>query len=221
MYERLSTGAMPANQLAAYLPQFHFFNPQARIALLIHACFLVLPAWGLLIHRPRGKFLLAWIAIFFACALVVFFAGSARYLGAPILAALGAARAGAGLVTLACVEGVATAAAGRLPEITYLPLSSDAFEALADYDALVFGPGLGRDRRLHRVGRPVRTFSQLPRAGGPGQGKGPNTGRFRAWKALPSRQRVWLRRARPRGGCMAPCGWPKRCCAGRSPRHPP
>ena len=34
--------------------------------------------------------------------------------------------------------------------------------------------------------------------GGPGQGQEPNTGRYRAWKALPGRQRVWLRRARPR-----------------------
>lgn len=90
----------------------------------------------------------------FGRALVV--AGSSRYLGAPMLAALGAARAGAGLVTLAAPTGVAEAVAGRLPEITFLPLpgpathlSREALEplrrAVVDYDALVVGPGLGRE----------------------------------------------------------------------------
>jgi hypothetical protein len=78
---------MPAGQLAAYLPQFNFWNPKARLALLFHACFLVIPAWGLVVSRPRQKFLWSWIAIFLACSLVVFFAGSARYL-LPIAAPL-------------------------------------------------------------------------------------------------------------------------------------
>ncbi|HYW41388.1 MAG TPA: hypothetical protein VE959_00945 [Bryobacteraceae bacterium] len=88
LFERLSTGTLPAGQLAAYLPQFHFFNPQARAALFIHAWFLVFPALvpGALIlawrrrKDPDTLFLLSWIALFFACGLVVFFAGSARYL---------------------------------------------------------------------------------------------------------------------------------------------
>jgi len=69
----------------------------------------------------------------------------------------------------------------------------------------VAGRGQAGTARLHRGGRPVRTCAHLPRAGGPGQGKRPNTGRCRAWKTLPSRQRVWLRRARPSWGGMAPC----------------
>jgi len=88
LVERVSMGAMPAGQLAAYLPQFHFFNPQARLALFIHAWFLIFPALLpptlVLAWRKRNDpdtlFLLSWIALFFACGLVIFFAGSARYL---------------------------------------------------------------------------------------------------------------------------------------------
>ena len=36
--------------------------------------------------------------------------------------------------------------------------------------------------------------------GGPGQGDGPKTGRFRVWKELQGRQRLWLRIARPQAG---------------------
>ena len=88
LFERLSTGAMGAQQLAAYLPRFHFFNPEARLALFIHSWFLIFPALvpaALILAWRRRKdpdtlFLLSWIVLFFACALVVFFAGSARYL---------------------------------------------------------------------------------------------------------------------------------------------
>jgi hypothetical protein len=98
IFVRLSTGALPAAQLAAVLPQFHFFNPEARLALLIHSWFLIFPALvppALLYawrkrKEPDTLFLLAWIGLFFAGALVVFFAGSARYLlpMAPPLALL-------------------------------------------------------------------------------------------------------------------------------------
>ncbi len=88
IFERLTTGALPAGQLALYLSRFHFFSPRARLALFIHSWFLVFPALVpgalLLAWRKRKEadtlFLLAWIGLFFAGALVVFFAGSARYL---------------------------------------------------------------------------------------------------------------------------------------------
>ncbi|MBZ5625520.1 MAG: hypothetical protein LAQ69_43515 [Acidobacteriia bacterium] len=95
LFERLSTGALPAGVLSGYLTRFDIWNPQARLALLIHACFLIFPAllpgafaiaWRKR-REPDTLFLLAWIGLFFAGALVVFFAGSARYL-LPIAAPL-------------------------------------------------------------------------------------------------------------------------------------
>ncbi len=86
---------------------------------------------------------------------VLVVAGSLHYPGAAYLTCAGAARVGAGLVTLAggrTVLGVV----GRLPEATVLPVPEgdwgavgpNALEELAkvvaDYAALVLGPGLGK-----------------------------------------------------------------------------
>lgn len=90
-FERASTGALPAGVLAGY---FQTYGYQALVnklhnaaALSVHACWLVCPALlppaAVLAWRKRGRdvaFLAAWIGLFFAGALVVFFAGSARYL---------------------------------------------------------------------------------------------------------------------------------------------
>lgn len=91
LFERMATGALPASVLTGY---FQTYGYQALVnklrnaaALGVHACWLVfpglLPPAVALAWRKRDRdvvFLAAWIALFFACALAVFFAGSARYL---------------------------------------------------------------------------------------------------------------------------------------------
>ena len=87
----------------------------------------------------------------FGTALIA--AGSIRYWGAPALAARGAFRAGAGLVTLAVPQRLRPALAGQFPEATY-PAITDTdtlgvatanllLSSLASYGALLVGPGLG------------------------------------------------------------------------------
>lgn len=85
---------------------------------------------------------------------VMVMAGSALYLGAAYLAAAAAARAGAGLVTLATTADRAPFYATKLVEATYhlLPpeeADPDArarslLDALDGYRAIVLGPGLGQ-----------------------------------------------------------------------------
>jgi hypothetical protein len=81
--------------LISYLNSFDIWDPRARVALAMHACFLIFPplvpvalaaAWRRR-REPDALFLLSWIVIFFAGVLAVFFAGSARYL-LPISAPL-------------------------------------------------------------------------------------------------------------------------------------
>ena len=84
-------------------------------------------------------------------------AGSVNYVGAPALCALSAYRAGAGLVTIATPTPVASMLAGDALEATWLLLPHDlgviaesAFsvlqEELKHYDALLVGPGIGREK---------------------------------------------------------------------------
>jgi ADP-dependent NAD(P)H-hydrate dehydratase / NAD(P)H-hydrate epimerase len=89
-------------------------------------------------------------------------AGSVEYAGAAVLAGLGGARTGAGLVCLATPESVGTQLLGVVPELTAMLLAEEApgligppgwrrvaTEAAA-YDAVVVGPGLGRHPSTQR-----------------------------------------------------------------------
>jgi len=143
IFERLSTGALPAGVLANYLSTYGFEvlaqKLKSAAALTGHLAWLVFPTlwipplaalpfaigaafydwnplfWasiavgtGILLWCARRwrDFLAQWVLIFFAGALVIFFAGSARYL-LPIalpIAILATQRAGVRLlqVSLAC-----------------------------------------------------------------------------------------------------------------------
>jgi NAD(P)H-hydrate epimerase len=88
-------------------------------------------------------------------------AGSPEYPGAASLATAGAARVGAGLVTLAASRA-ALAGPGRLPEVTlqFLPeadwnalgeeTADEALKHLEGYRALLVGPGLGREEQTRK-----------------------------------------------------------------------
>jgi len=93
---------------------------------------------------------------------VLVVAGSLEYAGAALLAGLGAARAGAGLVCLATPETVGTRLLGAVPELTAMLLAEEAPGLIGPagwrrleqeahgYEAVVVGPGLGRHPATQR-----------------------------------------------------------------------
>jgi NAD(P)H-hydrate epimerase len=105
---------------------------------------------------------------------VLVVAGSLEFPGAALLTGLGAARAGAGLVRIATAEAVAAGLGGMIPELTWMLLDEEApglispggwrrlsTEAAA-YDAVVIGPGLGRQPATLRRARALVGELRVP-----------------------------------------------------------
>jgi hypothetical protein len=92
IFERITTGAVPAAVLTGYFKSYGFQGLANKLpsaaALTIHfffiVCPLLLPGAAILAWRrrrdPDTRFLLAWIGIVFAAVVALAFAGSARYL---------------------------------------------------------------------------------------------------------------------------------------------
>jgi hydroxyethylthiazole kinase-like uncharacterized protein yjeF len=89
---------------------------------------------------------------------VLVIAGSINYIGAAYLACMGAARVGAGLVTLATAKSLIPVLASKLTEVTYIPLpeaepgiiGGDALSLMKktfpDYRVLLLGCGMGQHK---------------------------------------------------------------------------
>ncbi len=100
-------------------------------------------------------------------------AGSLHYIGAAYLAGTAATRAGAGLVTLALARTIQPIVAAAAHETTFLPLPDEGgalipaaadvlAKGLAGYDALLFGPGFGRDPQTIEFVRRLVGMQELP-----------------------------------------------------------
>lgn len=80
--------------------------------------------------------------------------GSEAMPGAPQLMALGALRAGAGLVTLSVPLAASQFVAGRIPEVLsscFLPSDASGIPDPADFQAAAVGPGLGNSTATKKI----------------------------------------------------------------------
>ncbi len=102
---------------------------------------------------------------------VVIIGGSTQYVGAPVLASLGAVNAGAGYVTIACPKAAAPAISAHCVEqiIAPWPETDDVativtalLEQTRHAGAVVIGPGLGRETITQEVVRRYLTQTTRP-----------------------------------------------------------
>jgi NAD(P)H-hydrate epimerase len=109
----------------------------------------------------------------FSAGAVLVCGGSAGLTGAPSMAALAAARAGAGYVTVAIPASLAAVFAARLLEVMVAPLPDDdgalspaavspALERAARVDSVVLGPGLGRESQTMEFTRDLAAKLAVP-----------------------------------------------------------
>lgn len=110
----------------------------------------------------------------FSSGSVLVVGGSRGLTGAPVLAAMAAARAGAGYVTVATPASAAPAIAAKLLEVMTVELPDDpetgpkrgsarlAVERAGRAQALVLGPGLGRQPAAQKFARDVAVHAKLP-----------------------------------------------------------
>jgi len=122
-------------------------------------------------------------------------AGSIDYPGAALLTALGAMRAGAGLVRVAGAESVVARLASAIPEATWMSLDEEAPGLIAPagwrrvttesagYDAAVIGPGLGSQPATMRRARQLIGALRVP-AVVDADGLNALAGAARWWQAL-------------------------------------
>ena len=92
--------------------------------------------------------------------------GSANYIGAPVLSANAALRAGAGLVTMALPRALVPIAAAQVSEATYIPLPEADWGVIGPGAAGELGPWLGRYTALqvgNGIGRHAETEGELAR----------------------------------------------------------
>lgn len=103
---------------------------------------------------------------------VLILGGSYGLTGAPVLAALGALRGGAGLATVGCPSGLSLHLKAGQPDIMALPLGKggewsagfldELLPHVGHFSALVAGPGLGRSEGARDFLRGLLAASGLP-----------------------------------------------------------
>jgi hydroxyethylthiazole kinase-like uncharacterized protein yjeF len=90
-------------------------------------------------------------------------AGSEGYTGAPVLAAHAAARAGAGLVTLAVPRNIYPIVAGKCPP-EVMPRPFDGIPDVVGFNAVAIGPGMGQQADTQKMVWKVVSSCSVPMA---------------------------------------------------------